>query len=220
MREIASCVCLGHSLGAQICGAAARHFSQSTNRLIPRITGLDPANPCFHSGERLTGLFRGDAQYVDVIHTNPGCLGKKDSIGDIDFYANGIRPLQPGCYDVSCSHGRAWEYYAESVYPGNEFNFMARKCSSIKDFLSQYCIGPLYPMGYATPINLKGNYFLTTNSRSPYGKNHGHPRKAENFANPAIVANCANFVNPGNTPKLANPNFQNSGSDISPEWIR
>lgn len=43
-----------------------------TERLLPRITGLDPANPCFNQGENLTGLARGDAEFVDVIHSNPG----------------------------------------------------------------------------------------------------------------------------------------------------
>lgn len=136
-----------------------------------RITGLDPANPCFNSGGALTGLSRGDAEWVDVIHTNPGVLGKKDAIGDCDFYPNGVdMPLQPGTYDISASHGRAWKYFAESVYPGNEQNFLARKCTSIKE-LDSYCTGKQYPMGYAAPFNLKGNYFLRTNAQKPYGEN-------------------------------------------------
>lgn len=62
---------IGHSLGAQICGAAGRNFKQLTVTLIlSRITGLDPANPCFNNGEVLSGLFRGDALFVDVIHTS------------------------------------------------------------------------------------------------------------------------------------------------------
>lgn len=45
-------------------GAAGRNFKLMTlktlgkERLIPYITGLDPANPCFNNGEVLTGLFR------------------------------------------------------------------------------------------------------------------------------------------------------------------
>lgn len=61
-----------------------------TSQLIPRITGLDPANPCFNEGEDLTGLSRGDADFIDVIHTNPGVLGKRDAVGDCDFYPNGL----------------------------------------------------------------------------------------------------------------------------------
>jgi pimeloyl-ACP methyl ester carboxylesterase len=34
---------IGHSLGAHIAGAAGRTFEEITGRLLPRITGLDPA---------------------------------------------------------------------------------------------------------------------------------------------------------------------------------
>lgn len=37
-----------------------------------------------------SGLARGDAEFVDVIHSNSGALGKRDPIGDVDFFPNGI----------------------------------------------------------------------------------------------------------------------------------
>lgn len=151
-------------------GAAGRHFNQTTGLWIPRITGLDPANPCFNNGQVLSGLFRGDAAFVDVIHSNPGCLGKKGAIGDADFFCNGIVPLQPGCFTVSCAHSRSWKYYAETVYPGNEYNFLARACTSLIALDSKYCIGPLIPMGYAALVYVKGNFFLRTKSKNPYGE--------------------------------------------------
>lgn len=80
---------LGHSLGAHICGSAGRTFTKFTNRKIVRITGLDPARPCFSEGERLSGLQRGDADFIDIIHSNSGVLGVQDPIGDVDFYPNG-----------------------------------------------------------------------------------------------------------------------------------
>lgn len=80
---------IGHSLGAQISGAAARSFNQKTGKLLKRVTGLDPANPCFNEGEILSGIQRGDAEFIDVIHTNVGVLGKKHPTGDADFYPNG-----------------------------------------------------------------------------------------------------------------------------------
>lgn len=46
-------------------------------------------SPCFNEGERLNGLQRGDAQFVDIIHTNVGILGIKEPRGDVDFYPNG-----------------------------------------------------------------------------------------------------------------------------------
>lgn len=115
---------------------------------------------------------RGDADWVIIFHTNPGCMGKRDEIGDIDFIFNSlILPLQPGSYSVSSSHSRAWIYYAESVYPGQENIFLAKECTSITALNKGYCIGPWIPVGYATPKNTKGNYFLKTNSKSPYGQN-------------------------------------------------
>lgn len=90
--------------------------------------------------------------------------------GDADFFPNGVQPLPPGCYSIICAHLRAVEYYAESVYPENELNFLAVKCSSLSSYNAKYCEGPAYPMKYATPSYTKGNYFLNTNSEKPYGK--------------------------------------------------
>lgn len=158
-------------------GAAGRNLSYKTDKLLKRITGLDPANPCFNEGENLSGLARGDAEFVDIIHSNPGALGKRDSIGDVDFYPNGLDPLPPGCLSITCAHGRAWEYYAESVYPGNEKNFMGIKCGSLTALSSGYCPGKEQPMGYAVPMNLKGNFFLKTNAESPYGMSGSNTTK-------------------------------------------
>lgn len=111
----------GHSLGAHIVGSAGRNLYYKTGKLVPRITGLDPASkesfclisrkktkqfinlticsffsiffwrliqiivklsdPCFNSGEELTGLSRGDAEFVLIIHSNSGGLGKRDPLG-------------------------------------------------------------------------------------------------------------------------------------------
>lgn len=47
---------MGHSLGAHIVGAAGRTFQIETNgKMLPRITGFDPAKPCFREGETLNG---------------------------------------------------------------------------------------------------------------------------------------------------------------------
>lgn len=48
---------------------------------------------------------------------------------------------------------------------------MGVKCGSLAAYLAKYCPGKAYPMGYATPHNLKGNFFLKTNDKSPYGLN-------------------------------------------------
>ncbi|GAB0093471.1 phospholipase A1 [Sergentomyia squamirostris] len=161
---------IGHSLGAHIVGATGRYFQDITGKSLPRITGLDPARPCFNQGEALSGLGRGDADLVDIIHSNSNGLGKKEPIGDVDFYPNGVKVLMPGCFDITCAHARAWQYYAESVLPGNENAFQATRCNSLSSYTQKKCNYRPIPMGYTTPLTAKGNYFLETNSEPPYGK--------------------------------------------------
>ncbi|KAL9697852.1 hypothetical protein quinque_001293 [Culex quinquefasciatus] len=169
---------IGHSLGAHISGAAGRRFQEVKGFNLPRITGLDPANPCFNEGENLSGLSRGDADVVDVIHSNVRVLGKRDPIGDIDFYPNGLNSIQPGCYTITCSHSRAWEYYAESVAPGNERNFVAVKCNGLGALISGLCRKRTAVMGFAVGTNsssiTKGNFFLRVNSAPPYGRGENY----------------------------------------------
>ncbi|XP_031628398.1 vitellogenin-2-like [Contarinia nasturtii] len=162
---------IGHSLGSHICGSAGRNLFYKTGKLLPKITALDPANPCFNPGETLTGLSRGDAEFVLVVHSNSGGLGKRDPLGDVDWFPNGVQPLPPGCFSITCAHQRAVDYFAESTYPGNEYNFMGVKCSSLFALTTNSCPGESFPMGYATPSYLKGNFFLKTNAESPYGLN-------------------------------------------------
>ncbi|XP_073830213.1 vitellogenin-1-like [Musca autumnalis] len=162
---------VGFSLGAHIVGSAGRYFQEMTGLRLPRITGLDPANPCFNEGEYLSGLQRGDADFVDVIHTNPGGLGKKEHIGDIDFYAGGFSNVKPGCSLFRCSHQRAWRYYGESIYPGHEEDFMATRCNSLRKVHNGMCSRQPIPMGFATPSSEKGIYVVPVKSKSPFGGN-------------------------------------------------
>lgn len=165
---------VGFSLGAHIVGSAGRYFQEFTGSRITRITGLDPANPCFNEGEYLSGLQRGDADFVDVIHTNPGGLGKRAQLGDIDFYAGGFSNVKPGCNLFSCSHQRAWRYYGETVYPGHERDFMATRCKSLRKVDNGMCNTEAIPMGFDVPLHVKGLYVVGVNSKSPYGQNADH----------------------------------------------
>lgn len=62
---------IGHSLGAHICGFAAKEFKKKqSNWIIHRITGLDPAQPCFRNTDSSIHLDKTDAPFVDIIHTN------------------------------------------------------------------------------------------------------------------------------------------------------
>ena len=68
---------IGHSLGAHICGYAAHELKRRHSEWpIHRITGLDPAQPCFRHSNMALRLDRSDAKFVDVIHTNGRILRK------------------------------------------------------------------------------------------------------------------------------------------------
>ncbi|XP_073835543.1 vitellogenin-1-like [Musca autumnalis] len=162
---------IGHSLGAQIVGKTGRQYKNLTGQSLPHITGLDPANPCFNEGETLSGISRGDASFVDIIHTNPGVAGIPESVGDVDFYPGGKGPIKPGCFYFGCSHERSLYYFIESIYPENERNFLAKRCNSLASLDGERCRGSESPMGYAVPYDLAGDYYLDVNADQPYGQN-------------------------------------------------
>ncbi|XP_067635230.1 vitellogenin-2-like [Eurosta solidaginis] len=162
---------MGHSLGAQIVGEIARHFTKLTGEKIPRVTGFDPAGPCFNYEQQSTTLSSSDADYVDIIHTNPGIAGQYDHTGDADFYVGGHFAMQNGCKDITCSHQRSWQYYMESVYPGNEQNFLSKRCDSLLHLQQGRCMGKEYPMGYALTNDVKGIFILEVNDKEPFGIN-------------------------------------------------
>lgn len=74
-----------------------------TGQSIGRITGLDPAGPLYLLATAEQRLADTDADLVVALHTDGGVLGYLGQIGDIDFYANGGTPHQPGCYDFLSS---------------------------------------------------------------------------------------------------------------------
>ncbi|KAL7292968.1 hypothetical protein TKK_0013419 [Trichogramma kaykai] len=87
---------LGISLAAHVSGQAARLLQRNNNFTIARITGLDPAEPCFEPGENFWSrrLTRQDADFVDIIHSDSsekhsGGFGMREAIGHVDFYLDG-----------------------------------------------------------------------------------------------------------------------------------
>ncbi|KAL7743484.1 hypothetical protein ACLKA6_018621 [Drosophila palustris] len=164
---------IGHSLGAQIAGAAGRHYQNRTGSILPRITGLDPANPCFYDGDKLPGLRKGDAKYVDLIISNPGVLGTSEEAGDANFFVGGLVSIKPGCTGldaIGCSHQRAVDYLTETVYPNNTNNFKGNYCATrISLWTGNTCSNLRTAiMGYAA--DRKGNYYVDVNKDEPYGK--------------------------------------------------
>lgn len=101
---------VGHSLGAQISGFAGKLIQNSTGVNLSRITGLDPAGPLYRLAGERDRLAETDADLVVVLHTDGGVNGYLGRLGDLDFYANGGVPVQPGCLVASEIFGRCVGY--------------------------------------------------------------------------------------------------------------
>ncbi|CAG7829682.1 unnamed protein product [Allacma fusca] len=132
IRSYSSVHVIGFSLGSHVAGIAGNFVQTATNgsESIGRITGLDPAGPGFISVPMKIRLDSGDADFVDIIHTNMGSVlfaqyGTPQKLGHVDFFPNG-GSRQPAC-DVSllteytiprrlaCNHLKAAEYYKRSI---------------------------------------------------------------------------------------------------------
>ncbi|XP_062139637.1 pancreatic lipase-related protein 2 [Drosophila sulfurigaster albostrigata] len=165
---------IGHSLGAQIAGSAARYYKQLSNGLqLSRVTGLDPANPCFYDGKELPGTRSGDAKYVDIIISNPGLAGTSDEAGDANFFVEGLQPIKKGCTGldaIGCSHQRAVDYFTESVYPNNTQNFRGNYCAAYASLWTGRACSNVRTaiMGYAA--SRTGLFYVEVNQVEPFGK--------------------------------------------------
>lgn len=69
-----------------------------------------------------------------------------------------------------CAHSRAYIYFAESAHKNNGNNFIATQCNSISALRNGRCNSKHIPMGIDTPHNAKGNFYLETNEKPPYGR--------------------------------------------------
>ncbi|KAG4075507.1 hypothetical protein HA402_003332 [Bradysia odoriphaga] len=140
---------IGLCIGAHIAGTAGRFYTKMTGNALPRITGLDPSRPCFSEDDRPNGLQRGDALFVDIIHSNVAMMWGLDPIGDADFYPNG---------------NQAYQFYVKTIYPGMEYSFNATKCESFRLFRTGNCndAATPIPLGFLTPHWARGKFFLTS----------------------------------------------------------
>ncbi|XP_046674957.1 pancreatic triacylglycerol lipase-like isoform X1 [Homalodisca vitripennis] len=196
---------MGHSLGAQISAYTAKAIPG-----IYRLTAMDPAQPGFEGQAKEVRLDKDDANFVEVIHTNalpflPTLgFGLIMPHGHVDFYMNGgLR--QPGCHLpditeiksikdltkfpveivnmwVSCSHGRAYEYYSQVLR--SNCTIWGRVASLTRQILNAGTLGmlePLFssikrcdadsciPLGLETPeFKARGVFAATTHKSSPY----------------------------------------------------
>ncbi|CAG9802401.1 unnamed protein product [Chironomus riparius] len=114
--KIEGITCVGHSLGAHICGMMSNHLTHKQHRII----GLDPARPLVQKhGSKTFRLTKDDAYHVQTVLTNAGFLGESISTGDVTFCVNGGRD-QPYCNGnrikrARCSHFLAVCYLANAI---------------------------------------------------------------------------------------------------------
>merc|ERR1712130_953561 len=126
--------CIGHSLGAHVCGFMSNKLLEKGGKRMERITGLDPAGIDWTT--RLVGVMKvepmavlphvdkrldaSDADFVDVIHTDANFAGMMEPSGDVDFYIGrteeslGSSQKDCGCKD-NCDHARSFKLFTESV---------------------------------------------------------------------------------------------------------
>ncbi|XP_049804309.1 pancreatic triacylglycerol lipase-like [Schistocerca nitens] len=163
---------VGHSMGAQLAATVGKLFQGR----LHRITALDPALPLFSILSHVTSISAGDAQNVDVIHTDGGIYGIMGPVGTVDFYPNAGTRRQPGCspelilINDLCSHHRSFMMYAESLM--RPMAFPAVWCTSWKEFTSGNCNNTQTAyMGIlaTTESNTRGSYFLRTSTSFPFG---------------------------------------------------
>ncbi|XP_023308054.2 lipase member H-like [Lucilia cuprina] len=170
---------IGFGMGAEVAGYIGQKLKR-WDYLLTRVTGLDPPYFIFNPESSYRHLNYKVARFVDVIHTDGGSSGNSEAIGHADFYPNDGIALQPGCitrkvFDdrfldsfFDCSHNRAWKYFAESV--NSRYSFRSKICKPSKTF--RYCKfgsnGKAY-MGFYADEDLRGKFYLETNSYPPYG---------------------------------------------------
>lgn len=202
---------IGHSLGAHICGYISKQLNNF--RKIDQITALDPAQPAFEGFPENVRLDKEDANFVDVLHTNTRPtipllgFGYQDVLGHNDYYFNGGL-IQPGCKTpspdilkikslsdflkitvetisewVSCSHGRSYKYYIESLendyckFWGRQSGYLLKKLQTFTLGLSEEKIQKLSPCNLekcsyiglnSRNLPLRGIFLISTHSNSPF----------------------------------------------------
>ncbi|XP_065157728.1 lipase member H-like isoform X2 [Atheta coriaria] len=187
---------IGLSLGAQMAGVCGQNVKSGR---IQRITGLDPAGPLFTKWPKSLKLDAGDAEFVDIIHTDAGIFGYPRSIGHVDFWPNRGQSPQPGCRleevkrrspdafliePLFCSHWRSYQFYAESVITPD--SFLAVNCKNWGRFLRGDCKdNQQVNMGINVPPDARGSYFLQTRDVSPFSLQSEVPqRQLQQYAIP------------------------------------
>ncbi|XP_075225196.1 phospholipase A1 [Lycorma delicatula] len=164
--------CVGHSLGAHVCGMISNHLTQKMYKII----GLDPARPLVDRyGSNAFRLTRDDAHIVQVIHTNAGILGETAQVGHVDFCINGGQ-MQPSCKaegrrirQARCSHFKSVCFFVSTISNQGKRHRGVPCTQSCRPILPIH-FGQSVPMGEHTPDGVRGTYCvqMVDNRRCPF----------------------------------------------------
>lgn len=170
---------IGHSAGTHVSGLAGKMLKPNK---LGAIIALDPAGLTQRGLPENLRLAPNDAQYVESIHTDVNLLGNpSDKLSQASIFVNWGQG-QPHCpnttaaeFDFTCDHFAAMYYFAESVR--NTKMFGAIQCEngrSIEKFNCgctngiDACVADSF-MGGEPLVRKRGVFYLSTNSRGPYG---------------------------------------------------
>ncbi|XP_045495939.1 lipase member H-B-like isoform X2 [Colias croceus] len=165
---------VGISLGAQTASFIAKHYKKLTGHSISRLTGLDPAGPCFRNLGPEERIDKSDADFVEMVATNIDGYGMAAPVGHVNFYVNGGE-FQPGdliwtICDVICSHLRS--YYVWMAALRNPNSFIGLQCDSVQAARDKNCYERQPRITNVLGLNCdktkEGIFYLNTNNTYPY----------------------------------------------------
>lgn len=165
---------VGLSLGAQTASFIAKNFQKLSGTNVSRLTGLDPAGPCFRDLGPKDRIDKSDADFVDIVSTNIDGYGMAAPVGHITYYVNGgeNQPGQlfwPYC-ETLCSHVRSHTLWLTALSHPN--SFIAIQCDSVQQARNRDCYDrkPLVTnlFGLKADKSKKGIFYLSTSNGYPY----------------------------------------------------
>ncbi|XP_047517186.1 lipase member H-A-like [Pieris napi] len=165
---------IGLSLGGQTASFIAKNYELLTGVKVSRLTGLDPAGPCFRNlgpGDRID---KSDADFVDIIATNIDGYGMAAPVGHVNFYVNGGE-YQPGdvlwtLCNILCSHIRSFTIWISALR--NPHSFVGLQCDSVQQAREKLCYDrePIVTnvLGLNSDRSRHGIFYLNTDNKYPY----------------------------------------------------
>ncbi|KAM3966212.1 lipase member H-A-like isoform 2-T2 [Aphomia sociella] len=165
---------VGLSLGAQTMSFAAKTFKALSGTKLDRLTGLDPAGPCFRNLDPEQHLNKDDAEFIDVMIVNMNGLGMAYPQGHVNYYVSGGEYQPADVYwsvcDSLCSHLKTFLlWYTALRYPDS---FIALQCDSIEQAKERNCYDrqPMVTnvLGLKVDRTKQGIFYLAITYNFPY----------------------------------------------------